>query len=628
MNLTLETPLKRIATYERVSSDDQKLRETIKNQTEQIAHSIQLTEGVRLVNRYADDGISGTIPMAKRPAGKQLMVDASKRLFDEVWVYKIDRLGRDDIDPLVVWRELESYGVKVHSVSEGVSDIFSYHIHVAMAAEERRKFLERSAAGMARTVKEGRFPGGICPLGYEVQGRKHEAKIVVSSRIIWKDWTVADLVRHIYDLLATQGWSCVRIADHLNALGVPTAYQLYAPGKSRAERGTGLQAKWRAGRIRNLVVLTIYKGIYQWGKRSKKVREIMEVPMPRLVSDDVWQAAQEALAHNRIQAKNTPRHYLLTGLMKCGVCGKTYCCAHGQDEVLWWRCNGRMTSRYDAENRCNSKAIKGNKIESIVWQDIEHWLNDPRDLVKELESEQDQGKELLIKEAEIKNLETTINKVENERKGYLRQNAQGLLGDQELRDFLVELGLKKATLQTRLDELTPQNQPQEQAIPTDLLEDIRHRVKEGFSEEKRQEIARLLVRKIIVKTEGDERKSTVEINYRFPVGAVSNRTDIRAECNRKSELASSNSLLNQYTTLTKAVPSSILLTRTSFTSSSNTFLLVSKVALGILSASVSRIACTSCNFRFCSSSVAIVDSNSLILHCTIIMFCFISAKAP
>ena len=230
MVLGIETSLKRIATYERVSSDDQKLRETIKNQTEQIARSLQMTEGVRLVNRYADDGVSGTIPMAKRPGGRRLMEDAAKRLFDEVWVFKIDRLGRDDIDPLVVWRELESYGIRVHSVSEGVSDIFSYHIHVAMAAEEHGKFLERSKAGMQRAVKEGRFPGGICPMGYEVQGRKHEAKIVISSRIIWKDWTVADLVAYIYDLLAIQGWSCVRIAEHLNALGVPTAYQLYAPG--------------------------------------------------------------------------------------------------------------------------------------------------------------------------------------------------------------------------------------------------------------------------------------------------------------------------------------------------------------------------------------------------------------
>jgi site-specific DNA recombinase len=527
MVLALETTFKRIATYERVSSDDQKLRETIKNQTEQIARSLQMTEGVRLVNRYADDGVSGTKPMAKRPSGRRLMEDAAKRLFDEVWVYKIDRLGRDDIDPLVVWRELETYGVRVHSVSEGVSDIFSYHIHVAMAAEERRKFLERSAAGMARTVKEGRFPGGICPLGYEVQGRKHEAKIVISSRNIWKEWTVADLVRHIYDLLGVQGWSCVRIAEHLNALGVPTAYQLYTPGARRAERGTGIQAKWRAGRIRNLVVLTIYKGIYQWGKRSKKTREIMEVPMPRLVSDELWQAAQEALARNRIIAKNTRRHYLLTGLIKCGDCGKTFCCAHGQDQEVWWRCNGRNLSRYDAVNRCQSKMVKGTEIETIVWRDIEQWLNNPGDLIKELENEQDQGKAALIEEAERRTLEASLIRIEKERKGYLYQNAQGLTEESELREFLSELAEKKSVIEKRLAELKPLDQPEEDALPADLLEELRRRVKEGLSEEKRQEIARLLVKSITIQTKTKEtnRYCIAEVKYRFPIGAVSSRTD-------------------------------------------------------------------------------------------------------
>ena len=163
MVLALETKVKRIATYERVSSDDQKLRETIKNQTEQIARTIECTPDVQLIRRYADDGVSGTIPMAKRPAGRQLMEDAAKGLFDEVWVWKIDRLGRDDVDPLLVWKELERHGVKVFSVTEGVSDIFSYSIRVAVSAEERRKFLTRSAAGMERTVKSGHFPGGIGP---------------------------------------------------------------------------------------------------------------------------------------------------------------------------------------------------------------------------------------------------------------------------------------------------------------------------------------------------------------------------------------------------------------------------------------------------------------------------------
>ena len=63
------------------------------------------------------------------------MEDAAKGLFKEVWVYKVDRLGRDAIDPLIVWRDLKRLGIKVNSVTEGVSDPFMYQIHVAMAAK-------------------------------------------------------------------------------------------------------------------------------------------------------------------------------------------------------------------------------------------------------------------------------------------------------------------------------------------------------------------------------------------------------------------------------------------------------------------------------------------------------------
>ena len=526
MTLDIEPRMKRIATYERVSSDDQKLRETIKTQTEQIAYTLQCTTGVSLVNRYVDDGVSGTIPMAKRGGGRKLMEDAPKHIFDEVWVWKIDRLGRDDIDPLVVWKELETYGIKVHSVTEGVSDIFSYHILVAVAAQERRNFMARSAAGTERAVKEGRFPGGICPLGYEIKGRKHDAKIIPSERIIWQGWTAADLISNIYELLSVEHWSCPRIAEHLNALGVPTAYQHFAPGPRRAERKTGLQAKWRAGRICNLVKSTVYKGVYQYGKRSKKKdREVWEVPVTPLVSVELWQAAQEALNRNRVIAKNTPRHYLLTGLMKCGECGKTYCASHDARGAEWWKCNGKMTSRYDAENRCNSKMVNGKDILPIVWNDIESWLRNPGEMLRELEDEQDQGKEIAVRQSEIATLEISLESLERERKGYLRQNAQGLLSDVELGEFLKEISEKKTAIENRVQELVPELAVPETIAP-DLLQELRRRLDKGMTDEQRQEIARLLVKQITIRTKDDEegRRCVAEVEYRF-IAAVNSCTD-------------------------------------------------------------------------------------------------------
>ena len=60
------TDLKRVATYERVSSEDQRERETIKTQSDALAQRLAYDPTVRLVARFSDDGVSGTIPMGKR----------------------------------------------------------------------------------------------------------------------------------------------------------------------------------------------------------------------------------------------------------------------------------------------------------------------------------------------------------------------------------------------------------------------------------------------------------------------------------------------------------------------------------------------------------------------------------
>ena len=43
---------------------------------------------------YADDDVSGTVPLHERPDGRQLLQDAREGRFTAVLVSKLDRLGR------------------------------------------------------------------------------------------------------------------------------------------------------------------------------------------------------------------------------------------------------------------------------------------------------------------------------------------------------------------------------------------------------------------------------------------------------------------------------------------------------------------------------------------------------
>lgn len=422
--------IRRVVTYERVSSEDQKERETIKTQQGELAVSLDREFDVSLRNRYIDDGVSGAIPMARRPAGKRLLEDASRGLYDEVWVWKLDRLGRDDVDPLVVRKDLERWGVKVHSATEDVSDPFIYQIYVAVAAQERRTTMARSAAGTNRAAREGRYCGGIVPLGYVVEGQKQNAYLVSSNETIWCDWTESDLVRKIYHWLVIEGRSCPKIAQCLNSLGVPTAYgkddRLVRRGR-RKERTQGL---WRAGRIRNLVRNPVYKGELQYGRRSTKPggREVIVASVPSLVTKEMWDAALESLSRNRKLAKNTHRVYLLKSVIRCAFCGLTYIGSWGRG-FPWYRCNGKMTDRGPIEGRCPAKGLKGPDIEALVWDDIARFLYDPGEILEELALERELDTGAAVTEAERIAMENSMVELVRRRKKAIYLNTRDSISD-------------------------------------------------------------------------------------------------------------------------------------------------------------------------------------------------------
>ena len=158
---------------------------------------------------------------------------------------------------------------------------------------------------------------------------------------MWAGLSAADVVRRIYDHLAVDGWSCVRIATEFNSLGVPTSYRR----DGRGVRGKRTQGLWRSGRIRNLVVNPVYRGVLQYGRRSSRPngREVISAHVSPLVSEDVWDAAIATLKRNRALPRNSCHSYLLRSLIRCAVCGLSFCGTWTRGPR--YRCNGSMAHR-------------------------------------------------------------------------------------------------------------------------------------------------------------------------------------------------------------------------------------------------------------------------------------------
>jgi site-specific DNA recombinase len=327
------------------------------------------------------------------------------------------------------------------------------------------------------------------------------------------------LVRQIYHWLAVEGWTCPRIAQHLNSLGVPTAYTKDERLVRRGQRKERTQGWWRPGRIRSLVTNPVYKGEQQYGRRSSKPegREIISAQVPALVSEEVWQAAQETLASNRLMAKNTPCVYLLKSVIRCGGCGRYYIGSWGRG-FPWYRCNGALTDRRPVQERCPAKALKGPDLEPLVWEDVKRFLRNPGDILEELTREREIDAGVAIAEAERVTLESTLGELQQRRKRAIDLNLRGRISEAELDELLVQIVREQEGVEERLKELQATLTEPGEPVDQDLLAEVRRRLDEGLDESQRQEVVQLLVKRITVHTEitPEGKRAKVLIQYRFP----------------------------------------------------------------------------------------------------------------
>jgi site-specific DNA recombinase len=523
--MTVATGVRRVATYERVSSEDQRERETIKTQTDEIARLLASQPGVELVGRYVDDGVSGAMPLAERPDGRRVLADAEAGLFDEVWVYKFDRLGRDTPDQTTIGRWFKRHGIRLISRLEGEPDLLTWDILAAISDNDRRMFLRRTAHGIERAAREGRYTGGIVPFGYRAVGVKGTARFEPDTAPLWGDLSAADLVLRIYQALGIDGRSCRSVAVEFNALGVPTHYVRDNREVKRGERKERTQGLWRAGRIRNLVVNPVYRGELQYGRRidqrgpktERRGHDITSGAIEGLVSPALWHAAQDVLAANRRCAKNTKRVYLLRGVIHCGICGLTLV---GSADGFGgrYRCNGGLVERGPIEGRCPSCSVRVNTIEPAVWDDVQAWLRNPGDLIDEIDGAREREAQGAIVEAESITLARALDALERQRKQATALNIRGRLPDAELDAELDRIEHERLALQARVAALEPS---QAEIVPQDardLLADVRARLDVGLTDEQRQEIVRLLVGIVIHTTVGGDGKKTARavVTYRFP----------------------------------------------------------------------------------------------------------------
>lgn len=155
----MTTKRMRAALYLRVSTTEQ----TTDNQ-ERDLRAAAAYKGHEIVEVYRDHAISGAKGRDKRPAFDKLHRDATRRKFDIVMAWSIDRLGRNVQHLVAFLSEIHTVGVELYLHQQGIDTTTNsgkamFQMMGVFAEYERGVISERVLAGMARAKATGTKSG-------------------------------------------------------------------------------------------------------------------------------------------------------------------------------------------------------------------------------------------------------------------------------------------------------------------------------------------------------------------------------------------------------------------------------------------------------------------------------------
>ncbi|MEO2679718.1 recombinase family protein, partial [Clostridium butyricum] len=403
-------------------------------------------EGYEIVATYADKAKSGT--SAKRPEFLRMIKDAESEKFDYVVVHKLDRFSRDKYDSAIFKRKLKQCGVRLISVTENLDgspeSLILESVIEGMAEYYSKNLARETMKGLKENAYKAEHTGGKPPLGYDVNSEK---KYILNPK-------EAESVQLIFKM-TIEGYSRGEIIKELNERGFKTK----------------LGTVFRPNSIHSILTNEKYTGIYVYnkiaskdtfGKRNghaiKDENEIIRVEggMPQIVSKDDFQKVQEILKMRKQKpgANKAKENYLLTGIIKCGCCGRPY---QGnrrvrKDKPLYvsYRCSLRKKS---VTGECDNKEIRKEYVEEYVLSELERKIfNDEaikyltkgiNDNIRSQELVDGDKKVILLKEG---------NEIESQIINIVNAISQGFV-QEEFKEKLEELKKRKAEIEFKLSEI-------------------------------------------------------------------------------------------------------------------------------------------------------------------------------
>lgn len=335
--------IKRAVAYARFSSNNQR-EESIDAQLRAIREYCE-ERGIKLVEVYTDEAQT-----AKNDNRDNFQIMMKKILkghydIDAVIVHKFNRFARNKYDSAFYKKRLREIGVKVVSATQPIDDSPEGRILESMIEAMDEYYSENLALevqkGMRENALAGKSTGGGRILG-----------LSVDENGFYYPNEQASIVKRIFTEFVS-GVPKTKICERLNSEGYRNQY------------GRKFNVRTLDGILQN----EKYVGTYVYNiTHSETIRLEGAIQNP-IIDESLWIKAQEKKRENnkpRYRAK--ARFYFMSGKIRCGICGSTYCgsgskkSGRGGKINAYYSCTGKIKQK----NNCTNGSLNKEYYENLV----------------------------------------------------------------------------------------------------------------------------------------------------------------------------------------------------------------------------------------------------------------------
>ena len=374
-----------VGLYVRVSTMNQIDRDSLQTQEDRLK-AYCIVNGMTNYKIFKDAGFSAKD--TNRPALEDLVREIKAGRIGSVLVTKLDRITRSISDLLNLIDFFKGHNVQFVSITENLDTStamgrFMQHLLGLIAQLEREVAAERVATDMRHRATQGKWNGGIVPYGYTTQGllinkyksRGMEHGVALSEALklcpepkkLYIDPEESTVVKWIYETFLEIN-SVRKTSTRLNSRGIKT------------RRG----ALWAQSTIHRILRSPIYTGKICYGKRKtdpgtgklvnqdKDTWTTVDGDHDAIISNRVFANAQDMLGQNERKPAKQGRSYLLSGILKCGLCsgplsGHTFTKKESGKTYSYYKCVNRLQKGTVA---CKGQSLPAKNLEDFVIQQL------------------------------------------------------------------------------------------------------------------------------------------------------------------------------------------------------------------------------------------------------------------